>query len=67
MPIPRGLTTDPRLPLQHRGIALISTVYTIYTCTLNNRIVLYMEDNCLYAFKQMDLGKADNVQNLFLF
>ncbi len=48
-PIPKGSTTDPRLPLQYRGIALLSTVYKIYTCTWNNRIVSYMEENGLYA------------------
>ncbi len=48
----KGSTTDPCLPLQYRGIVLLSTVYTIYTCTLNNRIVSYMEKNGLYAEEQ---------------
>lgn len=51
-PIPKGSTIDPRLPTQYRGIALLSTVYKIYTCVLNNRIVSYMEDNNLYAEEQ---------------
>ena len=51
-PIPKGSTTDPRLPLQYRGIALLSTVYKIYTGVLNNRISSYMEDNGLYAEEQ---------------
>ncbi len=48
-PIPKGSTTYPCLPLQYRGIVLLSTVYKIYTYTLNNRIVSYMEENGLYA------------------
>ncbi len=30
-PIPTNSTIDPRLPLQYRGIALLSTVYKLYT------------------------------------
>ncbi len=38
-PISKGSITDPRLPLQYRGIALLSTSYNIYTSVINNRIV----------------------------
>ncbi len=51
-PIPKGSTTYPRRPLQYRGIALLSTVYKIYSCNLNNRIVSYMHENGLYAEEQ---------------
>ncbi len=42
-PILKGSITDPHIPLQYRSIALLSTVYKIYTCTLNNRIVSYID------------------------
>ncbi len=41
--IPKNYTIDPRLPLQYRGIALLSTVYKLYASVLHNRIVKYLE------------------------
>jgi hypothetical protein len=46
-PIPKGSTIDPRVPLQYRGIALLSTVYKLYSAVLNNRIVKYCESEKL--------------------
>ncbi len=57
-PIPKGSTTDPQLPLQYRGIALLSTSYKIYTSVINNRIVSYMEDTVLYAEEQDGFRKG---------
>ncbi len=57
-PIPKGSTTDPRLPSHYRGIALLSTSYKIYTSVINNRIVSYMEDNGLYDEEQNGFRKA---------
>ncbi len=51
-PITQNSTIDPRLPLQYRGIALLSTVYKLYTSVQNNRIVKYLEENGLYAEEQ---------------
>ncbi len=48
-PIHKVSTTYQCIPLQYRCIALLSTVYKIYTCNLNNRIVSHMEENGLYA------------------
>lgn len=56
-PIPKNSTIDPRLPLQYRGIALLSTVYKIYSSVLNNRIVNYLESNNLYAEEQNGFRK----------
>jgi len=51
-PIPKNSTIDPRLPLQYRGISLLSTVYKLYAGILNNRLVTYLEDNNIYAEEQ---------------
>jgi hypothetical protein len=51
-PIPKGSTIDPRVPLQYRGIALLSTVYKLYSAVLNNRIVKYCESEKLIHEEQ---------------
>ncbi len=50
--IPKNYTIDPRLLLQYREIALLSTGYKVYASVLNNRIVKYLEENNIYAEDQ---------------
>ena len=38
-PIPKRSSIDPKLPMQYRGISLLSTVYKLYTAVLNDRLV----------------------------
>ena len=42
-PIPKSIKDDPRVPLNYRGISLISTVYKIYSGVLNNRLNTFLE------------------------
>ncbi len=42
-PIPKGGKKDPYLPLNYRGISLLSCVYKVYTSILNHRIINYCE------------------------
>ncbi len=59
-PIPKNSTIDPRLPLQNRGIALLSTVYKLYTSVLNNRLVKYLEENGLHAEEQTGFSQEQS-------
>ena len=44
-PIPKSKNNDPRLPLSYRGLSLLSCIYKIYSSVLNNRLVIYLENN----------------------
>lgn len=44
VPVPKGSTKDPCVPLNYRGISLLSCVYKVYSGILNSRLVNYMED-----------------------
>ena len=54
-PIPKSRSKDPRVPLNYRGINLLSSVYKAYGCIINQRVVSYLESNNL----------LDDVQNGF--
>ena len=42
-PIPKSSKNDPRIPLNYRGISLLSTVYKLYSSILNARLTEYLE------------------------
>ncbi len=44
-PIPKSKTNDPRLPLSYRGLSILSCIYKLYSSTLNNRVLTYLENN----------------------
>ena len=44
-PVPKGADKDPRVPLNYRGISLMSCVCKVYTSLLNNRLTIYSESN----------------------
>jgi len=51
-PVPKGCEKDPLVPLNYRGITLISCVAKIYSSLLNNRLTQYCNDNDLLADEQ---------------
>ena len=51
-PIPKDSTKDPRIPLNYRGISLLSTVSKLYSSVLNNRLLPYLENNGLLVDEQ---------------
>ena len=42
-PIPKNPTINPRIPAQYRGIALLSTIYKLFTSTVNSRLTKFLE------------------------
>ena len=62
-PIPKNSLADPRIPLEYRGISLLSTVYKLFTSVLNNRIVGAAESNDIYADKQNGFRKKRSCED----
>ena len=42
-PVPKSATKDPYIPLNYRGISLLSCISKVYSSVLNNRIMEYYE------------------------
>ena len=57
-PIPKSSLSDPRIPLQYRGISLLSTVYKIYSSILNKRLIKVVEENHIYCEEQNGFRKS---------
>ena len=51
-PIPKRSNKNPYVPLNYRGISLISSVAKTYFSLLNNRIVHYCNELELFADEQ---------------
>lgn len=51
-PIPKSSTKDPCVPLNYRGISLLSCIYKLYTSLLNLRITNHCEHNDLLVDEQ---------------
>lgn len=51
-PIPKSGNIDPHIPLNHRGISLLSTVAKLYGSVLNNRVVTYLNTHDVLVDEQ---------------
>ena len=51
-PIPKGPSMNVRIPLEYRGISLLSTLYKVFSSVLNKRLVKYGEVNKIFAEEQ---------------
>ena len=57
-PIPKSQKNDPRIPLNYRGISLMSTVYKLYSSLLNERLMEFLEKEHLLVEEQNGFRKA---------
>ena len=62
-PIPKSSTIDPRVPLEYRGISLLSTVYKLYSSILNSRLTNCAELHGLLAEEQNGFRKARSCED----
>ena len=51
-PIPKDTSKDKRIPLNYRGISLISVVSKLYSNVLNIRLMKYLENENIFAEEQ---------------
>ena len=56
-PIPKSSENDKRVPLNYRGISLLSCMSKIYTSCLNNRITEYLDRQDLLVEEQNGFRK----------
>ncbi len=67
-PTPKSSVFDPRVSLQYRGISLLSTVYNLFSGTLNKRIVDVVDTNQLFADEQNGFQKGRScINNIFVY
>ena len=62
-PIPKSSTIDPRIPLEYRGISLLSTVYKLYSSLLNSRLTNCAERHGLFADEQNGFRRARSCED----
>ena len=56
-PVPKDSTKDKRVPLNYRGISLLSVIGKMYSSVLNNRLLTYLENNRSLADEQNGFRK----------
>ncbi len=66
-PIPKSSSKDPYVPLNYRGISLLSCVGKVFSGIINVRVVNYCEENGIYEDEQMVLGNTDLVKIIYLY
>ena len=58
LPIPKNSENDPRIPLNYRGLSLLSCVSKIFTSLLNNRITKFLNVNEILVDEQNGFRKS---------
>jgi hypothetical protein len=62
-PIPKSSTKDPKIPLNYRGISLISCVSKLFSAIVNSRIYDYCESNNLLQDEQNGFRKKRSCED----
>lgn len=62
-PIPKASTIDPRLPLEYRGISILSTVYKLFSSLLNLRLMQFAERNGLLHDEQNGFRRSRSCED----
>lgn len=62
-PILKDPNSDHRIPLNYRGISLLSVISKAYSSVLNNRLTAYLEDNELLVDEQNGFRKDRNCED----
>ena len=62
-PIPKSASKDPCVPLNYRGISLLSCLYKLYTSLLNQRLSLHCESNDYLVDEQNGFRSARSCQD----
>jgi exonuclease III len=62
-PIPKSSTNDKRIPLNYRGISLLSTISKIYTGLINKRLQDYLESENKLVDEQNGFRKGRSCQD----
>ena len=65
-PIPKSSDKNPYVPLNYRGISLISCIGKIYSSILDNRLIAYLDENNILVDEQMVSGNLGPVKTTFL-
>ena len=56
-PIPKNSTSDPRVPLNYRGISLLNSSSKLFTMVLNNRLTSFLDENEIIVDEQNGFRK----------
>ncbi len=56
-PIPKISTKDPYVPLNYRGVSLLSCVCKVFTGIINRRIVVYCDMYVIFVDEQNGFRK----------
>ena len=62
-PIPKCPTKDVNIPLNYRGISLISCVAKLFSAIINSKIVMYCENNQLLCDEQNGFRKKRSCED----
>ena len=59
----KNYKNDPRIPLNYKGISLISTVCKLYNNILNKRLISYLDSNNIIEDEQNGFRKDRACEN----